>query len=87
VDAAITVQDVPLDFLARDEVAMIEHSRAYIQARAVFICKGSYNRTFAQLSQILTLGLVNVVESDSGWMDFFVHPSEGVSVEVAAAGR
>jgi len=30
----------------------------------------------AHLSQILTFGIVNVVESDSGWMDFSVHPKQ-----------
>jgi hypothetical protein len=72
VKAAAFVKDVSLPFLARDEEGLLDHSRAYIQARAVVVCKGSVNRTVAQLSQILTLGIVNVVESDSGWQDFVV---------------
>ena len=72
VKAASVVQDLSLSFLAHDESELIDHSRAYIQARTVVVCKGSVNRAVAQLSQILTLGIVNVVESDSGWHDFVV---------------
>jgi hypothetical protein len=71
--ATVTAENIPLSFLAREETELLSHERAYLQARAVFMCKGSVNRTVAQLSQILTFGLVNVVESDSGWMDFPVH--------------
>ena len=72
IKAASVVNDMPLAFLARDESELVDHSQAYIQARAVVVCKGSVNRAIAQLSQILTLGIVNVVESDSGWHDFIV---------------
>ncbi len=71
--AAITAENLPLSFLARDERELLRHDRAYLQARTVFACKGGVNRTVAHLSQILTFGIVNVVESDSGWMDFSVH--------------
>ena len=74
--ATVKAEDIPLSFLARDEAGLLSHERTYLQARAVFACKGSVNRTVAQLSQILTFGLINVVESDSGWMDFPVHPTQ-----------
>jgi hypothetical protein len=77
ISAAVTAKSLPLSFLARDERDLLNHDRAYLQARAVFACKGSVNRTVAQLSQILTFGIVNVVESDSGWMDFSVHFNQG----------
>jgi hypothetical protein len=72
VEATVTAEKLPLSFLARDESELLGHDRAYLQARTVFVCKGSVNRTVAHLSQILTLGIVNVVESDSGWVDFSV---------------
>lgn len=75
VTAAVTAEDVPLALLEKGKEGISKHPRAYIQFRAVFTCKGSVNRTFARLSQILTLGLVNVIESDSGWIDFVVQPS------------
>jgi hypothetical protein len=74
--ATVTAENLPLSFLARDEENILSHDRAYLQARTVFVCKGSVNRTVAHLSQILTFGIVNVVESDSGWMGFSVHPKE-----------
>jgi hypothetical protein len=74
--ATVTAENVPLSFLARDETGLLHHDRAYLQARTVFVCKGSVNRTVAHLSQILTFGIVNVVESESGWMDFSVHSTE-----------
>lgn len=75
--ATVTADNLPLSFLARDEGDLLSHDKAYLQARTVFACKGSVNRTVAHLSQILTLGIINVVESDSGWMDFSVHPNQG----------
>ena len=75
--ATVTADNLPLSFLARDEENFLSHDKAYLQARTVFACKGSVNRTVAHLSQILTLGIINVVESDSGWMDFSVHPKQG----------
>jgi Domain of unknown function (DUF4390) len=74
IKAVLTAENVPLSFLARDEDELLGHERGYLQARSVFICKGSMNRTLAQFSQILTFGLLNVVESDSGWLDFSAHP-------------
>jgi len=70
--ATITAEKLPLSFLARDEEDLLSLDRAYLQARTVFMCKGGVNRTVAHLSQILTFGIVNVVESDSGWTDFSV---------------
>lgn len=77
ITATITADKLPLSFLARDEDDLLGHDRAYLQARTVFVCKGSVNRTVANLSQILTFGIVNVVESDSGWMDFSVRQKQG----------
>jgi len=73
ISAAITADNVPMSFLAGDESELLGHERGYLQARTIFACKGSVNRTLAQLSQILTFGILNVVESDSGWLDFSVH--------------
>jgi hypothetical protein len=65
-----TVESLSLDFLARGDTRLAEDPDTYIQVRTTFSCKGAVNRTFARLSQILTLGLVNVVESESPWTDF-----------------
>jgi len=75
--ATVTAENLPLSFLVRDEENLLSHDKAYLQARTVLACKGSVNRTVGHLSQILTLGIINVVEADSGWMDFSVHPKEG----------
>jgi hypothetical protein len=75
--ATVTAENLPLSFLARDETELLSHERAYLQARTVFVCKGSVNRTVAHLSRILSFGVVNVVESDSGWMDFAVRAKQG----------
>jgi hypothetical protein len=75
--ATVTAENLPLSFLVRDEENLLSHDKAYLQARTVLACKGSVNRTVGNLSQILTLGIINVVEADSGWMDFSVHPKEG----------
>lgn len=74
VDATIAADKVALEFLARGDPEIVWQEQSYFQARAVLLCKGSVNRTFAQLSQIVTLGLVNVKEEDSGWLDFPIKP-------------
>jgi hypothetical protein len=66
----ITLEAVSLSHLSRDEVRLLSEGARYVQIRGVFSCKGSVNRTIARLSHFLTFGLVNVVESDSGWFDF-----------------
>ena len=76
INAAVTVEGMPLSFLAQEEVELPAHDRGYLQVRLAFLCKGSVNRTLAQLSQVLTFGIVNVVESDSGWMDFPLRPKK-----------
>lgn len=76
ISAAVTAENVQLSLLAGDRAELVGHERGYLQARAIFICKGSVNRTLAQLSQILTFGIVNVVETDSGWLDFSAHPAK-----------
>jgi hypothetical protein len=74
VDATIAADKVDLEFLARGDAELASQEQSYLQARTVLLCKGSVNRTFAQLSQIVTLGLVNVKEEDSGWLDFPIKP-------------
>lgn len=70
-----TVEDLPLRFLARGEDELIKEEGAYVQVRTVFSCRGDVNRTLARLSQILTLGIVNVVETTSRWHDFELFPA------------
>ncbi len=66
----ITLEALSLEHLSRDETRLLSEKARYVQVRGVFSCKGSVNRTIARLSQVLTFGLVNVIDSDSGWFDF-----------------
>jgi hypothetical protein len=45
-------------------------SRWYFGARAVFVCKGRVSETVAALSTALTLGLIEIGHTDTGWVDF-----------------
>lgn len=42
----------------------------YLNVRVIADCKGDYNETLAQISNFLTLGLVEVGTFDSGWVAF-----------------
>lgn len=42
----------------------------YLGVRVITDCKGDYSETFARISSVLTLGLVDVGTFDSGWVDF-----------------
>ena len=67
---ALTVEGVPVIFLASGDEKLANDPAAYIQVRGTFSCKGSVNRTLARLSQLFTLGFVNAVETTTDWYDF-----------------
>jgi hypothetical protein len=85
--ATTTVESLSLSFLARDARDLLNSQDTYLQVRTVFSCKGAVNRTFARLSQVVTLGIVNVIESTSDWSDFdlFAPPSERIGAISAEA--
>lgn len=72
--SATALEEVPLEYLAGEEKRLVNDSAAYLQVRTSFSCRGAVNRTVARLSQVLTLGLVNVVESTTPWGDFDINP-------------
>jgi hypothetical protein len=76
VKATTTVEGLSLGFLARGQDEIVREEGAYVQVRTVFSCRGGVNRTLARLSQILTLGIVNVVETTSEWYDFELFPEK-----------
>ncbi len=70
---SLTVPQMPLEFLARDNPALVGKTGTYVQVRTGISCRGGGPRMFAHLSRILTLGLVNTVESRSSWHDFTLY--------------
>jgi hypothetical protein len=87
VRAATTVEALSLLFLARERRELLHEPDTYLQVRTVFSCKGAVNRTIARLSQVVTLGIVNVIESTSDWSDFDLFGAESAglpAVETAA---
>jgi hypothetical protein len=73
VKLTLTVPQMPLEFLARDNPAVLWQEGTYVQVRTGISCRGGGPRMFAHLSRILTLGLVNTVESRSSWHDFTLY--------------
>lgn len=73
-EQVLRTENLPLSFLVREDPEILAHPGAYLSVRTIFRCKGASSRTFAHLSQFLTLGLVNVVESTSDWEDFSLRP-------------
>jgi len=71
-----TLQNIPLDFLLRDEPELLSNPNAYLQIRTIFMCRGGTSRPLAHLSRILTLGLVDNVEDRSDWEDFTLTPQK-----------
>jgi hypothetical protein len=65
-----SIEGVLVSELAEGDIKLMASDQAYIRARTVYSCRGGTSRTLAGLSQILTFGLLNVVESDSPWIDF-----------------
>jgi len=85
--AMLQVDNLDLDFLARHDVKLLNSPRRYLEVRSVFTCKGSMSKTIGRLAQILTLGLVNVIETDSGWLEFDIDEDLKISDEANDAGR
>lgn len=75
VRVTLTIPQMPLEFLARDNPALLGQEGTYVQVRTGVSCRGGGARMFAHLSRILTLGLVNTVESRSSWHDFTLYGS------------
>lgn len=72
VDPFISVKDIPLQSLTSSAIDGLtaKKKRAYLGVRVVSDCKGEYSKTIAQISSVLSLGLVSLEHFDTGWMDF-----------------
>ncbi len=70
VEVVLQTKLIPLEYLAQGDTTVLQERGSYIQVRATTACRGSVNSVFANISQILTLGMVNVVESTTDWYDF-----------------
>lgn len=68
-----TVREIPLMFLAHDDIDYVQSRRSYVSVRVKSSCLGEYNETFENISYVLTLGLVRLGGFDSGWVDFALH--------------
>jgi hypothetical protein len=71
----VSLERLPLKFLMREELDIVQHSKAYVQVRTAFTCRGNSSRPFAHISRILTFGILNSVEDQSEWDDFPLHQS------------
>ena len=65
-----TAHNVPLGYLSDGDESFLAGSGLYLRTKVSFTCKGQYSQTMDRLSSILTLGLVSVGASNSGWIDF-----------------
>ena len=70
IHAVLMVRSMSIDYLAQGDVTVAKEQGSYIQVRSRSSCRGSSSRFFAHISEILTLGLVDVVESTSDWYEF-----------------
>jgi hypothetical protein len=70
IKSVLHARAVPLEYLAQGDTTVLQEAGSYIQVRATLACKGTVNRFFANVSQILTLGMINVVETTTDWNDF-----------------
>jgi len=71
------VEEVPLTVLANSDQRLLSSPTRYLNVRTLFSCRGDVNRTLGRISPVLTFGLLNVVESDSGWKQFDMQAEVG----------
>ena len=70
VDEISAVRSIPLDFLTEDDLSFGGENNLYLRTKVSFTCRGQSSQTLDRLSSILTLGLVSIGSSNSGWIDF-----------------
>ena len=64
------VKQLPLLFLARGRKDYLHSRRSYLSARVSSKCLGEYSETLADISSVMTFGLVRINGFDTGWVDF-----------------
>ena len=64
------VDQLALTFLARKNISDEDRAKRYLSIRVLFDCKGRVSKTFARISNVLTLGLVDIGPEDTGWTNF-----------------
>jgi len=62
-------------YLTDGKKTVIEHPKAFLNVRFISECRGEYNKTLSKISYYLTLGLVKVSGTDSGWNRFALAPA------------
>ena len=65
-----TVATVPLTFLSFQEHEYVNSQRSYVSVRVHSHCHGEYNETLAAISQVISLGQIELSGFDTGWNDF-----------------
>lgn len=65
-----SLRDLALITLGKDSEKIMQSKSAYLSVRVHSDCKGDYNETIARISNLLSLGLINLAGFDSGWVDF-----------------
>jgi hypothetical protein len=64
------VDSLPLSAVVEEASELRTLTSGYLQVRVVSSCKGGITKTFAHISRIITLGLVDMVEEHTSWRDF-----------------
>lgn len=72
--AALAVPAVNLSDIGYTSDRFAYEKGPYVGVRVTADCKGDYNETISQISSFLTLGLLELGSTDSGWVDFRLAP-------------
>ncbi|MBX7145410.1 MAG: DUF4390 domain-containing protein [Oligoflexia bacterium] len=71
---ALRIPSVALSEIGYSTQRFPAEKEPYIGIRVTADCKGDYNETISQISSFITLGLLEVGSTDSGWVDFRLTP-------------
>ena len=64
------IKKLELSYLSEGDEKYVKSARSYISARVTTECQGDHNETLADISYFLSLGLIRISGSNSGWTDF-----------------
>ncbi len=67
--ALLRTDPISLSLLARGDQGLANHRRAYLSLFLESSCHGSFNQSLAELSYVLTFGMLNIGSERSGWKD------------------
>jgi hypothetical protein len=65
--SVLEMEGIPLSFVTGDNSSLQQSDRLYVDTRAICYCREDFSQALAKVTNVLTLGLIQLRPFDSGW--------------------